>query len=138
MACREMIGMGVRLKQPSNREASFRGDGQDLIGIARVDAPAYGVEPQHRIDHYCVAAVRIGNKIADAIGRVVEEPIDLRQRPQGLDGAQLASEIVGAARCGSVGMERCQLLMPTANIGVACKFCHLAATALALAVVLRV
>ena len=69
----QVVGVGVGLERPFDRQPTFRRGGEDGLDRADIDLAGLGIVVEHRIDHGGAPGRRIGHQIAERIGRLVEE-----------------------------------------------------------------
>ena len=84
---RQVVGMGMGLQHPSDRNARGLGGSQHPVGSFTIHSATDRIEAEHGIDDRPGAARRIGHEVADAVGRFVEEGLDRR-------GARVARSLI--------------------------------------------
>jgi hypothetical protein len=72
----QVVGMGVCLERPGDAIAFVLGKAQHRLDRAGIDLAGAGIVVEHRIDERRLFGGGIGNKVADRIGRLVEESMD--------------------------------------------------------------
>ena len=68
-----MVGMGVRLQQPVDRDASLADIGNQRIGQSRGHAPRRGIEIEDAVDHRPLHGDRVVKHMGREIRRLIKE-----------------------------------------------------------------
>jgi hypothetical protein len=68
-----MIGVDVSLENPIDDVVAAFDQGDDRVGGHRSGSPGFRIVIQNRIDDRAASAARVGDNVADRVGRFVEK-----------------------------------------------------------------
>ena len=71
-----MVGMGMGLERSGDAIALLLGEAEHRLDRAGIDFAGALIVVEHRVDERRLFGGRIGNNVADRVGRLVKKPVD--------------------------------------------------------------